>query len=302
MAGGLSRTSDPSVVSSNGVWGLAQWGMRSFASAAAPVILAALAAGILASVAQVGLRFTGKQLKPSFQKLNLAKGLKNMVSPNQGVELLKSLLKLSAVGVVAVQAVWSRLPTFGLLVGLPPGALLSALAQLVSSIAFRVVGAMAVIAALDYAYQRRKHAKSLKMSKEEVKKEVKESDVSPEMKAQQRRRQSDAARKRMLSDVPSADVVVVNPTHFAVALRYDGSKPAPEVVAKGVDHLALKIRSIAEEAGVTIVHEPPLARALYRDVELGHQIPEELFTAVAEVLAFVFRTARRRRSRTALSA
>jgi flagellar biosynthetic protein FlhB len=139
------------------------------------------------------------------------------------------------------------------------------------------------------------------MSKEEVRKEAKESDVSPEMKGQMRRRQAEMARKRMLADVPTADVVVVNPTHYAVALRYDGSKPAPEVIAKGLDHLALTIRRIAEDAGVTVVHQPPLARALYREVELGQMIPEELFTAVAEVLAFVFRTARRRR-RPALTA
>jgi flagellar biosynthetic protein FlhB len=110
-----------------------------------------------------------------------------------------------------------------------------------------------------------------------------------------RRRQSEAARKRMLADVPSADVVVVNPTHFAVALRYDGKRPAPEVVAKGVDHLAAQIRKAAEEHDVPILSNPPLARALYRDVELGQMIPEELFTAVAEVLAFVFRTAGRHR-------
>jgi flagellar biosynthetic protein FlhB len=302
VAGGLSRSGDPSIVSSGGVTGLLKWGMSSFAGAAAPVVLAAMAAGIVASVAQVGFRVTGKQLKPSFEKLNVAKGLKRMASPSQLVELLKSLAKLSAVGIVAAQAVWSRLPTLGRMVGMPPGRLLVELSHLVFSIAIRVVFAMAVIAALDYIWQRYRHQKSLKMSKEELKKEVKESDVSPEMKGQMRRRQAESARKRMLADVPTADVVVVNPTHFAVALRYDGSKPAPEVIAKGVDHLALKIRSIAEEAGVTVVHEPPLARALYRDVEIGHMIPEELFTAVAEVLAFVFRTARRRRKRAAISA
>jgi flagellar biosynthetic protein FlhB len=302
MAGGLARSADPSVASSGGVQGLLQWGMGSFASAAAPVLLVAVAAGVVASVAQVGFRVTTKQLKPSFDKINLAKGLKRMVSPSQGVELLKSLAKLGAVGLVAGQAVWSRLPRLGLLVGMPPGRLLVELAHLVYSIAIRVVFAMLVIAALDFVWQRYRHGKSMKMSKEEVRKEAKESDVSPEMKSMQRRRQSDAARKRMLADVPTADVVVVNPTHFAVALRYDGSAPAPQVVAKGLDHLALTIRRIAEEHGVTVVHEPPLARALYRDVELGHMIPEELFTAVAEVLAFVFRTARRRRSRAAISA
>jgi flagellar biosynthetic protein FlhB len=300
MAGGLSRSADPSIVTSSGSQGLLQWAMSSFASAAGPVVLAAVAAGVVASVAQVGFRVTTKQLQPSFDKLNLAKGLKRMFQPTQAVELVKSLAKLAAVGLVAGLAVWHRLPQFGLMVGMPPGRLLVELAHLVFSIAIRVVGAMGAIAALDFVWQRYRHAKQLKMTKEEVRKEVKESDVSPEMKSMQRRRQSDAARKRMLADVPTADVVVVNPTHYAVALRYDGSKPAPEVVAKGLDHLALTIRRIAEEAGITVVHEPPLARALYRDVELGHMIPEELFTAVAEVLAFVFRTARRRAQRLAI--
>jgi flagellar biosynthetic protein FlhB len=121
------------------------------------------------------------------------------------------------------------------------------------------------------------------------------------MKGQMRRRQSELARRRMLADVPTADVVIVNPTHYAVALRYDGTRPAPELVAKGVDNVALAIRRVAEEAGVTIVHEAPLARALYRDVELGAQIPEELFAAVAQVLAFVLRAAGRLRAVTQAS-
>jgi flagellar biosynthetic protein FlhB len=128
-----------------------------------------------------------------------------------------------------------------------------------------------------------------------VKREAREADLSPEVKGQIRRKQMEAARRRMLTDVPSADVVVVNPTHYAVALRYDGTAHAPEVVAKGVDELARKIREIAEDADISIVHAPPLARALYRDVEVGQLIPEEFFQAVAEILAFVFRTAGRRR-------
>jgi flagellar biosynthetic protein FlhB len=298
MAGGLARTANPELASAEGIRSLISWGIRSTATAAAPVVLAAVAAGILASVAQVGVRFSRKALKPSFSKINLFSGLKRMVAPSQLVELAKSLAKTAAIGTVAGLAVWHRLPTLALLVGASPGRLLAELAQLVFAIAIRVAAALAVIALLDYVRQRYKHEQSLKMTKEEVKKEAKESDVAPELKGQIRRRQSDAARRRMLADVPTADVVVVNPTHYAVALRYDGKRPAPEVVAKGVDHVALAIRRAAEEVGVTIVHEPPLARALYRDVELGQMIPEQLFTAVAEVLAFVFRTAGRRRALT----
>jgi flagellar biosynthesis protein FlhB len=295
MREGLLRSGSPDAVGSGALGNVSMWGLMAFAKAAAPVVFAAAGAGVLSSVAQVGLRFTPKAIKPSFKKLNPAQGLKRMFGPQQGVELLKAVVKLVIVGGVAGSAVWSRLPTLGSMVGMPPGALLVELAHLVLSIALRAVGAFALVAAADYAWQRRKHEKSLKMSKQDVKQEMKESDLAPELRGQMRRRQAEQARKRMLADVPTADVVVVNPTHYAVALRYDGAKAAPEVVAKGLDHIALTIRRVAEEAGVAIVHEPPLARALYRDVEIGQQIPEQFFQAVAEVLAFVFRTAGRRR-------
>jgi flagellar biosynthetic protein FlhB len=245
----------------------------------------------------VGLKFSGKAVRPSFNRLNVAAGLKQLVSKQRGVELAKSLAKLAIVGGVAGMTLWSRLPKLGLLVGMPPGELLVQLSHLVLSIAFRVVGALVLVAAADYVWQKRHFEKQLRMTKQEVKEEAKEGNLPPEVRGKLRQKQAEQARRRMLAEVPTADVVVVNPTHYAVALRYDGSTAAPEVVAKGVDHVALKIREVAEEAGVTIVHEPPLARALYRDVEIGHQIPEEFFGAVAEVLAFVFRTARRQRRR-----
>jgi flagellar biosynthesis protein FlhB len=294
MSDGLGRAGSPSLASTSGLHELTMWGLHALLVTVAPIAGAAMVAGILASVLQVGVKFTPKSLQPSFAKLNPLAGLKRMFSPSQTVELSKSLAKTGVVAAVAFFAVWPRIPTLGTLVGMPPGAILVQTAGLVSSVALRVALALAVIAALDYAWQRHRHEKSLRMTKEELRKEAKESDVSPELKGALRRRQSEAARRRMMADVPTADVVVVNPTHYAVALRYDGSKVAPEVIAKGVDLLAAAIRRAAEEAGVTIVHEPPLARALYRDVELGHMIPEELFAAVAQVLAFVFRTARRR--------
>lgn len=298
MHDGLVRTASPGLVERGaGLHQLTGWALKAVLGASLPIFLAAAGAGILASVAQVGLKFSGKAIKPTFKNLNVARGLKQLVSPQKGVELIKSLAKLAIVGVVAGLALWSRLPRLGLLVGMPPGALLVNLSQLIFSIAIRVVAALIVVAAADYAYAKHKFEKGLKMTKEEVKQEAREADLPPEIRGKIRGKQLEQARRRMLADVPTADVVVVNPTHFAVALRYDGAKAAPEVVAKGVDHLALRIREVAEEAGVTIVHEPPLARALYRDVDLGQQIPEEFFGAVAEVLAFVFRTARRGRRR-----
>jgi flagellar biosynthetic protein FlhB len=298
MHDGLARTGNPSVLEGgSGLGGLSSWGMTSALHAVYPVALAAVAAGVIAGVAQAGFHFRTKALKPSFSRLNVARGLKQMVSKQKGVELLKSLAKLAVVGAVAGLTLWSRLPHLGLLVGMPPGQLLASLAHLIFSIAIRVVSVLVLIAAIDLVWQKRQFANSLKMTKQEVKNEAKEQDLPPEVRGKIRSKQAEQARKRMLAAVPTADVVIVNPTHYAVALRYDGSQTAPEVVAKGLDHLALRIREIATEHEVTIVHQPPLARALYRDVELGELIPEEFFSAVAEVLAFVFRTAKRRRKR-----
>jgi len=298
MHDGLVRTAQPNLLENgNGVGALSGWAMKSIAGAAAPVVIAAACAGVLASVAQVGLKFSAKPLKPSLKALNPGTGLKNMVSTTKLVELGKSVVKLAIVGGVAGSTLWGKLSTLGLLVGMPPGAMLVQLAHLILSIAIRVIAVLAVLAVADYVWQKRRFEKNLRMTKHEVKEEGKEGNLPAEVRSKLRQKQAEQARRRMLAEVPTADVVVVNPTHYAVALRYDGSQTAPEVVAKGLDHLALRIREIATEHEVTIVHQPPLARALYRDVELGELIPEEFFSAVAEVLAFVFRTAKRRRKR-----
>jgi len=155
--------------------------------------------------------------------------------------------------------------------------------------------AFLLIGIIDFTWQRYQHEKSLKMTKEEVRQESRQSDLAPEVRGAIRRRQFARARQRMIADVATADVVVTNPTHFAVALRYDGSRPAPEMVAKGVDLVAAAIRKAAEDAGVPVLQNPPLARALHKEVEIGQMIPDSFFAAVAEVLAFVYRTARRRR-------
>ena len=171
---------------------------------------------------------------------------------------------------------------------------MSQLAGAVMTLALYVCFAFLIIGIIDFTWQRHQHEKSLKMTKEEVRQEARQSDLAPEVRRSIRRRQFARARKRMIADVATADVVVTNPTHYAVALRYDGSRPAPEIVAKGVDLVAAAIRAAAEEASVPILTNPPLARALHREVEIGQMIPDEFFAAVAEVLAYVFRTARRR--------
>jgi flagellar biosynthetic protein FlhB len=196
---------------------------------------------------------------------------------------------------MAFITVWPKLPKLGALTGIPPAALLSQLGGQVVSIVVRVGAMLLVLAVADWFWQRHRLEKTLKMTKAEVKAEARQSDVAPEVRGAIKRKQFQQARKRMLAEIPTADVVVVNPTHFAVALRYDGTTPAPELVAKGLDHIAAAIRAAAEEHGVPIVSDPPLARTIYRQVEIGSMIPEELFAGVAEVLAYVYRIAGRRK-------
>jgi flagellar biosynthetic protein FlhB len=292
---GLVRAGDPQAASS-GLGATAMWALQSFALAAAPVVLIASVCGVLANVMQVKLRFTPLALKPSFSKLNPLPGVKRIFGKNGAVEAVKAIAKTGIVGLVAWLALKPKLPELLALTGRPPAEVLATLAALSRDVFLRIAVAYAFIAAADWFWQRRRHEQSLKMTKSEVKQESRQGDVSPEVKRAIKRRQFELARTRMLAEVPTADVVVVNPTHYAVALRYDGSKPAPEVVAKGVDHVAAAIRKAAEEHRVPIVHEPPLARALYAQVEVGQTIPEGLFAAVAEILAFVFRTAGRARA------
>lgn len=292
---GLAQAGDTQLATSAGLSSLAWWAMRSFAAILAPVVFAAWLAGLLTSVAQVRPMLTLSTMKPSFSKLNPGSGLKRLFGPSGLVETGKALAKLTIVGGTAFLTVWPRLPKLGALTGIPPSTLLSQLGGQVMSIVMRVGGMLLVLAVADWFWQRHKHEKSLRMTKAEVKQEMRQSDLAPELRGAIKRKQYQQARRRMLAEIPTADVVVVNPTHFAVALRYDGTKPAPELVAKGADHVAAAIRAAAEEHGVPIVSDPPLARTIYRQVEIGSMIPEELFAGVAEVLAYVYRIAGRRK-------
>jgi flagellar biosynthetic protein FlhB len=295
---GLTQTGTPELVSEDGMRPLVGWAGRTVAFAVGPLALACAAAGFLASAAQVRVKVTPKALKPSLKKLNPLQGLKRLLGPNGLVEAAKAILKTGVVGLAVFLAIWPELQELGSLVGLPADVLAVRLGRSIMSIALRAVAAMWLIAVADYVWQRRRHEKSIRMTKDEVKRESRQAEVPPEVRGAIRKRQIQQAKTRMLADVPTADVVVVNPTHFAVALRYDGSLPAPEVVARGADHVAAAIRAVAEEHGVPIVSNPPLARTLYRDVDLGRTIPEELFAGVAEVLAYVYRTSGRRRGPT----
>jgi flagellar biosynthetic protein FlhB len=285
--------STPDVVNHRGLGPLITHQARSAGLAAAPVIFTCVAAAVLVNVIQVGGKPHIGALRPDPKRLNPLQGFKTIYGPNALFEGAKNIVKVAAVGAVTALAVLPKLDELAALVGLPPSELLPTLAHTVLSIAQRAGFAYLVIGVLDYAYQRHRHEKSLKMDKQEVKEEHKSNELPPEVRGAIRRRQMQAARARMMADVPTADVVVTNPTHFAVALKYDPEKAAPEVVAKGSDLIAKKIREIAASSGVPVIADPPLARSLHASVEVGHVIPEELYQAVAQLLAFVYRTARR---------
>src|SRR4051812_43199214 len=260
-----------------------------------PILIAVAVAGVAASALQNKPTLSMQALKPDFKRLNPVSGVKRFASPHSLVDLIKSLGKLAAVGGIAFATVY---PHFAQLVELgqvPPRQAVSVVASLAVSLVWRVLGVLLVIAAADVAWSRHSFEKSLKMSKEEVKQEARQLDLPPEIKGKLRQKQRQLARARMLGQVKNADVVVTNPTHYAVAVAYDPEDGAPRVLAKGVDLLALRIRELAEEHDIAIVENRPLARHLYATVEIGHFIPADAFAAVAEVLAFVFRTSRRRR-------
>ena len=284
----------PGIVDHRGLGPLLSEQLGSAALAAAPVIFTCIAAALIVNVAQVGGKPHMTALKPDPKRLNPLQGFKSIYGPNALFEGGKSIAKVCAVGAVTALAVLPKFDEYGALVGMPPAELMPTLAHTVLGIAQRAGMAYLLIGLVDYAYQRYRHEKSLKMDKEEVKQESKGQELPAEVKGAIRRRQMQAARARMMADVPTADVVVTNPTHFAVALKYDAQKAAPEVVAKGSDLLAQKIREIAADSGVPVIADPPLARSLHGTVEVGHLIPEELYQAVAQLLAFVYRTARRR--------
>jgi flagellar biosynthetic protein FlhB len=252
---------------------------------AVAVMIVALASPLLVG----GWLFSGKAFMPKFSKLNPINGIGNMFSTNALVELLKAVVKTIVVGFVAWLVVLKyKDAVIGLAVEPLKLGTVHLLNMLISSFMF-IVGALGLIAAIDGPYQMWHYANKLKMTRQELIQESKESDGNPQIKAKIRQLQREMAKRRMMADVPTADVVVTNPTHYAVALKYaDGMRGAPKVVAKGTDEVAAKIREIAKENKVTILEAPALARALHKHTEIGDEIPEALYAAVAEVLAYVF--------------
>jgi flagellar biosynthetic protein FlhB len=259
--------------------------LLAFAPVAAVLMLVAIGAPLLIG----GWNFSAKAFMPSFDKLNPLTGLTRMVSKNSLVELGKALGKTLLVGYVAWIVVRGKQDAVMALVLEPLNVGSAHLGQLLMECFMLIVASLVAIAAIDVPYQLWQHASKLKMTREELRQEAKESDGNPEIKAKIRATQREMARRRMMAEIPTADVVVTNPTHYAVALKYtEGKMGAPRVVAKGADEVAAKIRELAAEHNVPLLEAPPLARALFRHAELGDEIPETLYTAVAEVLAYVF--------------
>ncbi len=255
----------------------------------APILLVALAVAIICDAVQVKWRPTSKPLKPKFSKLNPIKGMQRIFSANSIVELLKSLAKLAVIGYVVYSYLQNRLSQVLILYDISLNQAIALIGEIVVDLGIRIAAVYMVIAFLDYAYQKWKFKEEMKMTKQEVKDEYKNQEGDPQIKGKQKQRMREASMRRMMQQLPEADVVITNPTHYAVAIKYDPDKyDAPYVLAKGENHLAQRIKDVAKENDIEIVENKPLARMLYANVEIGELIPPELYQAVAEVLAFVY--------------
>ena len=260
----------------------------------APFAAVIIFVGILASVLQVGVLITFKAIAPKFNKISPLTGLKRLFSSQSLADFLKSMAKLIIVGFVGYLTYIDKITELnGLSVSTPESILIYNF-TVVAEVAGKIVLALVAIAIFDYFYQRWHHEQQLMMTKQEVKDETKQTEGDPLLKARIRQIQREMSNARMMQEVPKADAVIVNPTHFSVAILYDRDvMTAPEVIAKGADHLALRMRTVARENNVPILERPELARDLYANVEIDDDIPERFYKAIAEILAFVYRLRKR---------
>ena len=257
------------------------------------VLLAACAAGIFGNVIQTGLVFSPERLAPDLSKLSPLTGLKRIFSIDGLVQWAKSLVKISLTGALAYWVMAPHLNQLENLASLDPTAMIVFSMDLAKRLFFAVTAFLVVVAGADWLWQRQRFMQRMRMTKEEIKEDFKQSEGDPHIKARQKQLRNERARRRMMAQVAKATVVVMNPTHYAVALKYDTSEaPAPLCVAKGLDSLALKIREVAEEAGVPVLEDPPLARALYAAVEIDEIIPPAHYEAVAKIIGFILNAGR----------
>lgn len=259
-------------------------------AALAPIMIGLVVVAIVMNIAQSGLHLSAKRVQPKWDALNPTKGLTKLFGKGQGaVTLGMNLVKMAMIATVAYAAVADRMQQIVGAQQLDYQQLFYFGAQILHDLAMRIAILMLILAIIDYSYQRYKITQTLKMTKQEVKDEMKSMEGDPHIKARRRQIAMQRHMQRIKSAVPTADVIVTNPTHYAIALKYDPTNmAAPKVVAKGADYMAQKIREIAVANGIPLLERPPLARALYRTVEVGQDIPEEYYSAVAEILAYVY--------------
>lgn len=255
-----------------------------------PLLLVAVAAAAVVTTAQVGIMFSSEPLQPKFTRLDPIKGIARLFSGKGMVEVLRSVLKVSIVGYIMFVTIRDEAPRLIAIMNASWLEAVAAVASLAWTLVLRASLTILVIAIADYAFQRRQHEQDLKMTKQEVKEDMRRSEGDPTTRARIRAIMREMARRRMMSDVPKADVVITNPTHLAIAIRYDSDRSsAPVVVAKGQRLVAEKIVELARKSGVPIRQNIPVARALFKSVEVGQEVPVELYEAVAEILAAVYR-------------
>jgi flagellar biosynthetic protein FlhB len=264
--------------------------LDSFVTLVLPLFVVLVGAALLVNVLQVGIIFATDKIMPKFSRINPITGISKIFSVKSLMELFKSVGKLSIIGACAyftVKGDWDTILGLG---HLEPSEICLIVLRLAFLIFIRTIWILAILAIIDVAYQRWQSEKDMKMSKEEVKEENKQTEGDPQVKARIRMVQREMAKRRMLTDVPNAEVIVTNPTHLAIALKYDAEKAeAPMVLAKGQNHMAEKIKAIAKEHNIPIIENKPLARGLYKIAEIGEMIPVEFYQAVADVLAYIYK-------------
>ena len=265
------------------------------AKTAFPIMFAIMLIGLAINFFQVGLNFNTESIEFKLDKLNPINGFGRIFSKRSLVELAKSFFKILVIGFFLYRFIHEQILAMPQFMFFDLTTSLALVAEIIFQMAFIVIGVIMIMALMDYGYQKWQTTQDLKMTKQEVKDEMKQSEGDPQIKGKIRQKQRELAKKRMMKEVPKADVIVTNPTHYAIALSYQQGMSAPLVVAKGQDLVAQRIKEIAREARVPIIENKPLARAIYAAVQIGDAIPQELYQAVAEVLAYVYRLKHARR-------
>jgi len=285
---GSEHAANPTRV--EGVGEAAYYSAYMFAVSLGPIVLIIAAVGVFASLGQVGFLLTLKPLEPNFGKLSPIKGVANLFNMRAGMRLVMSLWKVLLIAAVAGWFVMRDMPKVLHIAEMSVAQAFAASGSIVYSLALKLALLLLILALIDYAFQRWQHEQDLKMSKQDIKEEMKRMEGDPQIKQRRTRVARQLAMQRVAQAVPQADVIVTNPTHFSIALKYDsGTMRSPKVVAKGADFMAMRIRQIAIAHGIPLVERKPLAQALYRGVEVGEEVPPEHYAAVAEILAYVYR-------------